>query len=347
MKKLFTLLLALTLLLGSGCGSKSASFESTDTAASEPVYGMAAAEAPAAMPEPAAPEMAQNAGDAGFLVSESAEPEEDALGQATGESGEVSNPAQKLIYRSNMTVETLEFDAAVSNLEQMASELGGFVESSEIWGDTSWQSDGSTRVVNRHASYVLRVPSNRFHEAVSLAGELGSVVSSGSSVENITSQFIDQEAREHSLEVQEERLLSMLEKAEDVDTLVILESRLSEVRYEIESIERQLRNWQQQVDYSTISVELQEVAVYTPTVTVRRSFGERLGTAFSDGWSGFVAGLQRFTLGLAEALPGLVLFVVIVAALALIGRSLARKIRKKRDSKRRAAEEDSRREGEN
>ncbi len=341
MKKLLALLLTLTLLLCCGCGSKS----EMATDASAPLYaGGASPAGPAAEPAPEPVEENGFAAEAEVPYEPQMEEVLDAPA-GEGEEPDVPDPTQKLIYRANMSVETLDFDAAVSGLERLASGLGGFVELSEVWGDASWQPDGSTRVVDRHASYVLRVPSNRFHEAVGLVGNLGSVVSSGSSVENITSQFTDQEARKHSLEVQEERLLAMLEKAEDVDTLVILESRLSEVRYEIESIERQLRNWQQQVDYSTVSVDLREVAAYTPTAAVRRSFGERLSTAFSDGWSSFVNGLEYFTIGLAEALPGLVLFVVLAGAVVFAALAIVRKTRKKRAARQRAAEEAARREG--
>ena len=55
----------------------------------------------------------------------------------------------------------------------------------------------------------------------------------------------------------------MLSKSEDVETLIALEQRLSDVRYEIESIERSLRNYDMQIRYSTVELDLREVEVYT------------------------------------------------------------------------------------
>lgn len=332
MKKYLALLLSLVMLL-TGCGGKSADASSaaqsapTATAADEKWGEIAedytldtAPSEPAEAPMPA-PEM---------------ELELDYASAAGGadEPQRVQNAisTEKLIYRADLRIETLDFDAAVAALERMAGSLGGFVESSNVTGNTSWQPDGSTRIVDRWANYILRVPSNRFQEAVNQAGNLGSVTSSGSSVENITSQFTDQEARQHSLEVQEERLLDMLGKAENIDTLIMLESRLSEVRYEIESIERQLRNWQNQVDYSTISVDLQEVAVYTPTATVQRSFGERMSDSLRDGWNRFVRGMEDFSFALAGALPVLALLLVAAIAIFLVVRKVRRARRKKRES---------------
>ena len=60
-----------------------------------------------------------------------------------------------------------------------------------------------------------------------------------------------------------------------MESLVALEERLADVRYETESIERNLRNMDMQIRYSTVSIDLDEVEIYTPTVTVQRTFGER------------------------------------------------------------------------
>lgn len=333
MKKYLGLLLALALLL-SGCGSKSAAPAAAEsmTAASQ----MAPA-ADAAMKVEMAEDYMLDMAPAEPAEAPMPEPESQynsaapAGGAEEGRQAQAAISAEKLIYRANLSMETLDFDAAVNALERMAGALGGFVESSNVTGNTSWQPDGTTRIVDRWADYVLRVPSNRFQEAVNQVGNLGSVTSSGTSVENITSQFTDQEARKHSLEVQEERLLDMLGKAENIDTLIMLESRLSEVRYEIEAIERKLRNWQNQVDYSTISVSLREVAVYTPTVAVQRSFGERMSDSFRDGWNRFVRGLEDLSLALAGSLPGLVLLLVIVVVVILTVRKFLRGRRKKRE----------------
>lgn len=316
MKKRLHMLLALglcaLLILSAlaGCGAKSMA---SDAAASDNgSWNESAPQSP--MEEPSVTET-EDAADMELATG---------VSDMEGGASQTADFTQKIIYSGHLSVETTEFDAAVAAIDKLVGELGGFVESSDVSGYTSYQPDGSTRVVDRYASYLLRVPSDKFQSAMNQAGAIGNVISSGTNTENITSQYIDQEARRDSLEVQEERLLAMLEKSEDVETLVTLESRLSEVRYEIESIEQQLRNWQMQVDYSNISLDLREVAVYTPTATVQRTFGEKMSDAFSDGWSGFVRGLQSFAMFLARSLPGLVLFAVFVIAVIVVIRRLRR-----------------------
>ena len=167
----------------------------------------------------------------------------------------------------------------------------------------------------------------------------GNVTSVSRYAENVTSQYTDYEARLDSLRTQEERLLAMLEKSEDVESLIALEQRLADVRYELESIERNLRNLDLQISYSTVNLNLEEVEVYTPTVPVQRTFSEKLSDAFSDGWTGFVRGLQYFCLGLASSLPGLVLFVLIVLALFFLVRSILRKVKSGRKAKQEASQQ--------
>ena len=237
--------------------------------------------------------------------------------------------ASKIIYSADLSAQTTDFDAAISKLDAQIASFGGFIERSDINGDTRYNDDGTTSVINRWAYYTIRVPAARFEEFLHQTEGIGNVTSISRYAENVTSQYTDYEARLSSLRTQEERLLDMLSKSEDVETLIALEQRLSDVRYEIESIERSLRNYDMQIRYSTVELDLREVEVYTPTVPVRRTFGQKLSDSLSDGWTGFARGVQNVILGLASALPALVLLAVIVIVVIV----LVKNARKKRRAK--------------
>jgi hypothetical protein len=322
MKKTRTSLLALTmalLLLASllaGCGADSAAVTTETT---EAVYDAAANES-GTVPEVTTEETTAEAPAENGLGSDGAS------GMSSGTSATVEELTEKLIYEGNLTVETREFDKAVESVEQLVQQCGGFIESSNVEGNTRYGSDGSVRVVDRYASYTLRVPADQFQSVLSQAGEIGNVTQSNTQVTNVTSQFTDQEARKESLEIQEDRLLAMLEQSTDMETLLTLESRLSEVRYEIESLERSLRNLQTQVDYSTIYLYLREVAAYTPTASVQRTFGEQLSDALSGGWNGFVNGLKSLIVGLAACFP----LVIVLVIAAVFGVRAFLKVRRRR-----------------
>lgn len=276
-----------------------------------------------------------------------AEPEEAVSTQSySGEDGltptaDSALSAEKIIYSADLYLQTTEFDKTMQTLEQNVAACGGFVEGSNVYGDIRYNDDGTTQVVNRTAYYTVRVPAAQFEGFLKQADGLGNVLSSSRNAENVTSSYTDYEARLSSLNTQEERLLDMLKKTTDVESLVALEQRLSDVRYEIESIERNLRNLDRKITYSTVSLTLEEVEVYTPTAPVQRTFGEKLASAFSDGWNGFVRGFQRLCIGLVSALPALVLLAILVVIVLLIVRKLRKKHAAKREKQAQAAKPDA------
>lgn len=321
--RIFALFLSLLLLAAilTGCSASTSKSMAADSASFDSWNNSTEASAPeAAWEEPAAEAPAETES---FATSAAA-------GGELDYEQSLSDYTDKIIYSANITAETTDFDKAVAGIESMVNAYQGFVESSSVYGNTRYNDDGTTTVVDRHASYTLRIPAAKFEQFMTEASGIGNVTSSNRYAENVTSAYTDYEARLSSLNTQEERLLAMLEKSEDVDTLVALESRLADVRYEIESIERNLRNMDLQISYSTVNLDLDEVEIYTPTAPVQRTFGQKLSDAFRDGWQGFARGGQRLLIGLTEALPALLLLAVIVLIVVLCIRRSVKKRRAKK-----------------
>lgn len=293
-----------------------------------------AAAAPEAAPAPM-PEKAPEAAPEEFVEMEMADI---ATSPNSGSSEamsveEVETYAEKIIYSGYVNMETTYFDDAVNALDRAVKEYGGFVQDSSVNGWSRDNGDGTFTIMDRSAHYVVRVPVAKFDAFMALTEGIGNVTSSSRNAENVTSQYTDYEARLSSLYTQEERLLDMLEKTSDLDSLITLEARLSDVRYEIESIERNLRNLDQRLAYSTVTLDIREVEIYTPTATVQRTFGEKLSDAFSDGWNSFSRSVQRFIINVARSLPGLVLFVIFVGCGVLVFFKAKKRIRRKAEAK--------------
>ena len=187
----------------------------------------------------------------------------------------------------------------------------------------------------RSASYTLRVPSERFQELMGTLSEIGNVPYTHVYTENVSAQYYDTQARMEAYKAQEARLLEMMDRAESVDDLISIESRLSDLRYEIESLQTSLNHWDRRVAYSSVYLELQEVREYTQDTPVQLGFGERLGRAFRSGIHGFVAFCQDAILWLAESLPALVLIALVLVVLLAV-----RKNRKKKKAAVKAAKQD-------
>lgn len=260
--------------------------------------------------------------------------------EATGDQQITSLTDAKIIYSADLSLESTEFDQAIASIDATVKELSGYIQSSSINGDSLYNADGTTSIINRYASYQIAIPSESFEIFLQRSGGIGNVISQSRQAENISSQYTDTEARIESLQTQYDRLMAMLEKATDVDTLVALEARLSEVTYELESYERTLRNWDRQVAYSTIHLYVQEVSLYTQTATVTRSFGQRLSDALSDGWNSFVRGTQNLAVSLVGSLPALLLLAVLILVAVIVVRIVIKRRRVKKAAKKEVPPED-------
>ena len=110
-------------------------------------------------------------------------------------------------------------------------------------------------------------------------GKIGTVTYTNKSSEDVTLDYIDVESRIEALEVEQERLLTLLESAQDLESVIQLESRLSEVRYQLESYHSAKNRYDSLIDYSTVHLSVREVQQVT---TVHdRSVGQRIAA----GWS--------------------------------------------------------------
>ena len=307
MKKALSLLLA-ALLVFALCACGSADTPSSAPAAS---YDMAYTEA-------AYPAEAEEYG--GFAVT----------GGTQLESGSGAAPEgspEKLIYSASATVETTEFDGTIEKLSALVEQYGGFVESSSVNGSNYYtQSRGYSST--RCASYVIRVPSEKFSALMGSLSTLGNVPYSHTYTENITAQYYDTDARLTAYQAQEARLLEMMEAAKTVEDLIAIEEKLTELRYQIESLQSTLKNWDRQVAYSTLDLEVQEVVEYTPES--RMSYGQELALALSSGLKRTGEFFKDLLLAIVGALPALVILAVVLAILIPVWkkRRKARKARK-------------------
>jgi hypothetical protein len=245
-----------------------------------------------------------------------------------GNSGYLPNVSEKLIYTGSISVESKEFDKTVDAAKRLADLLGGYIESSNTNGETYYpKGSGLATVINRNAAITYRVPQAKFDSFFSAVGKLGNVVSSSMNVQNVTAQYVDTEARLSTLKVEEQRLLELLKKAAKIEDMITLESKLSDVRYQIESQTGSLRYLQTKVDYSTITLTIREVSDYSDNVPAVRTFWQRLADAFEQSGRGFVHGVQGVILAIVRNLIGLLLAAALIAVLLLYARRLIRRKR--------------------
>lgn len=261
--------------------------------------------------------------DSGYDTTESASAEEAGSGAVTSENGieEVQETDRKLIRNVNLSLQTKEFDTVLDNMSQKIKDLGGYIQDSSVWGSSSDYSS------SRSASYTLRIPSDKLDEFIDVVETLGNVTYKNESVDDVTLRYVDVDSHKKALETEQERLLALLEKAENVEDIITIENRLSDVRYELENYESQIRLLDNQIDYSTVYVDISEVSRVTDTG--KQGFFEEVASRFSDSVYVVLMGLRGFAIGILGSLPILVVWGAILAVVVILLRKFVFKKSKK------------------
>ena len=185
-------------------------------------------------------------------------------GEAESDASTRTADSAKIIYTANLTLETRDYDTARAALDAALSDADGYMESSSEYTNTD-----STRSV----SLTLRVPQDSYKSFLAAAAQSGSVTYQNQQAEDITTRYMDTEARLASLTAQRTRLQELQAQADTLADLLEIESSLSDVQYQIESWQSQLDWYSNQVSCCTVYITLNEVEPLTPTST---SFGAKL-----------------------------------------------------------------------
>ncbi|MDR1764717.1 MAG: DUF4349 domain-containing protein [Lachnospiraceae bacterium] len=238
----------------------------------------------------------------------------DATGDDQEESGgEAADPlaGRKLITEVNMTLETTAMDAAIERINAMVKQLGGYIESSGISGNSLNNAGGL-----RYADMTVRVPQGSLPEFMGMTGEIGNVLYKNESTRDITLQYTETEDRIKTLDIEQERLWELLAKAESIESIIALEQRLSEIRFELQNHNSRLRLYDNQVSYSTVYLSIQEVRLYTPEAA--ETLGSRIARGFRSNAAGvadFFTDLMVFIVTHIPALAVLAILVFVIVKL--------------------------------
>ena len=121
--------------------------------------------------------------------------------------------------------------------------------------------------------------------------------------------------------------IEMMAKAEKLEDLLTIQDHLAEIEYELENYASQLRLYDNQVEYSSVSIKLTEVKIYTEPVTEPETFSERIAAAFKEGLESTGEFFKDLAIFLAGSLPGLLIFAVIIIVIVLLVRKAIKKRR--------------------
>jgi len=206
-------------------------------------------------------------------------------------------PGSMLIRQGNASVQVDSLEVGIARVRDVARRVGAIV------ANTSMQS-GKNEL--RAASIELRIPSERFDEAVSGLTPLGKVESVNVSVADVGEEYVDIAARVANAKRLEQRLIDLLaHRTGRLSDVLGVEHELARVREEIERYEGRMRYLRTRASISTLTV-----AVHEPPPLVASHPGESpIRDAFKNSWRNFVTFVAG-AIAIAGILVPLGLFVI-------------------------------------
>lgn len=231
---------------------------------------------------------------------------------------------RKLIRRITMQAETEDMDALLSDINGRIAALGGYIESRNVQNGSQYSG-----YRYRSAKLVIRIPAENLDSFVQQVGQTSNVVSTTESSDDVTMQYVDTESRLKVLRTEEARLLQFLSEAQSISEVLEIEKRLTEIQSEIETLTSRLNTYDNLVSYGTVTLNINEVEVYTEVREEDPSMWEEITEGFNHSVTSLLAAGRAIVVFLLSASPYLALLGLIALGIWLFIRGYDRHRRRK------------------
>ncbi|MCU0516893.1 MAG: DUF4349 domain-containing protein [Oscillatoria sp. Prado101] len=217
-----------------------------------------------------------------------------------------------------------ELNLLVKSIDQSIKEVSAIVQKQQ--GDILGLQDSKPQdpSIRHTASVQIRVPQNKLETTINALAKLGTVQYRSLTVEDVTSQLVDSDARLRNLRKSEEMVLKIMERSGSVGDVLKAANELSTIRESIERLDAQLKSLRNQVAYSTINLNLE--AAISATAPAQQSLGLRM----QETWGKATNSLSEFTFSLFAFILWLLVFspYLLLGAGAIYGINRLRKPKK-------------------
>lgn len=195
----------------------------------------------------------------------------------------------QLIRRGNIAIEVDELKKALTAVKGLVAANGGYITNQSL---TFLDHAGTYR----SGQLEVRVPSINFDNFLTQLQAIGKTPGPQITAEDVGKQISDLQATIRNKQKEEEQLLQIMKRSGKVSEVLEVSRELARVRGEIESAQSSLKYYQEQVAYSTVTIQLSEKTVGSPTES-KPSLGDALGNSAKkafDALLGFGLGLMSF-----------------------------------------------------
>lgn len=252
---------------------------------------------------------AESKAEYGMADSTSAELPKEPASATDSNANQSSTTARKVIKTANLNLQTLDFDEFQAALDVKIAESGAYLQYADVSGSDYYGG-------RKSANYTIRVPEANLNLFLAGVEGIATVTNKTIGEEDVTLTYVDTETRIKTLEIEQERLLALLEKADDLEYIIRLEERLSEVRYNIESYQARLRTYDDKITYSTVRIYVYEVTRVQEKAP--ETLWERITNGFADTMYDISDGAQDFLVWFIVNIPYIVFWCVVIVVFVVV-----------------------------
>ena len=232
----------------------------------------------------------------------------------TDSSATAESAHRKIVKTAALGIKTINYVTFMNGVKQKIEQYGGYIEKSQ-----EYNYDNAS---NRNANMNVKIPADRLDAFIDELAAIGTITSKSVESNDITDSYIDVESRINALETEEETLLGLLKKAENLTDVIELQERLSTVRADLERIKAQKQSYDGMIAYSGISLDINEVErVVEGDDTFFGEVKEKLMNNLYDLGDFF----RELAINSIAALP----YIAILTAVAVVVIVIVKKVRKR------------------
>lgn len=232
---------------------------------------------------------------------------------------------RKIIEKIYLNAQTKEFDALMEKLNDEIQKVGGYIEASSVSGDNFEYDD------ERYAELTVRVPAKQSDKFTEFVSKNSTITNKEISTEDVTLTYVDIESRISALETEKNTLERLMAKAASMQDVIAIQERLTEVIYEIESYQSQLRTYDNLIDYTTITIRIREVE--RVEVVGKQNIWQEIGTNLKEGFENVWKFCERLFVFAVSSIPYVLVVAVYAAIVVAIVALCIKRSKKKRSNK--------------
>ena len=245
------------------------------------------------------------------------------------------NPAEiseKKIRTVNMSLECKSMESAAKELKDKVKAQGGYIESEDYSAISQWND-------TKRMNFTIRLPKGNVDSFLDFLNGEGRILSKSENLQDVRLQYRDAKNHIKALETEQERILALMEKAETVDQLIALENRLTEIRYQLDSYNSEILDYDNKVDFSTIYLELQESIDGKINQSGNYSFFDRVRDGFFRNLFEIRLFFSDLALFVLVFIPQILLVLLAIIAIVFANKKLLNRKKKEKKPERNKVEQ--------